>query len=231
MHKKIVAALILALAIPALLFAAKQAKEKDADAAQEALIGYEQSNQKFESDARSAQDQVTEKMRRLKLDGKSAFLLHDNGGLKSLLDGDNKAAIESFTRAVKARPDYMEGYEHLALAKVRSEDYEGAVQDYTKAIELAPEMAYFNTAERGGAYLGLGRYDLALKDFDKALEKKPNDPRYLRHKSMALVHLGNYAEAAECYQRAVSLDPQLKGKDKILCGTFKEHNLEVKGCG
>jgi tetratricopeptide (TPR) repeat protein len=51
--------------------------------------------------------------------------------------------------------------------------YDLAIQDCSKAIEIDPEfaMAYQN---RGLAYKAKGQSELAHKDFDKALEFDPN---------------------------------------------------------
>ena len=49
-----------------------------------------------------------------------------------------------------------------------------AIDDYTKVIELHPDMAeaYYN---RGFPYYKLEQYDKALKDWDKAIEIDPNN--------------------------------------------------------
>lgn len=53
--------------------------------------------------------------------------------------------------------------------KFKLEDYQGAIADYTRAIELNPDdaAAYFS---RGLAYLGFGRKDQAREGFMKAME-------------------------------------------------------------
>ena len=45
--------------------------------------------------------------------------------------------------------------------------YENAIQEFDKAIQLDPDYAYYN---RGVSYEGLGKFDLAEKDYDKACE-------------------------------------------------------------
>ena len=51
--------------------------------------------------------------------------------------------------------------------------YERAIQDFDKAIQLNPnyDKAYNN---RGGAFYNLGQYARAVQDFGKALELKPD---------------------------------------------------------
>ena len=52
-------------------------------------------------------------------------------------------------------------------------NYDAAIADYTKAIEISPNLsqAYNN---RGNAYDDLKNYDAAISDFTKAIEINPN---------------------------------------------------------
>lgn len=52
--------------------------------------------------------------------------------------------------------------------------YDLAIADYTKAIQLNNNNGYVFTL-RGGAYSQQGLYDLAIKDYDRAIELNPND--------------------------------------------------------
>jgi len=62
----------------------------------------------------------------------------------------------------------IEWYER-GLINYKNVDYEAAVRDFSKAIELNPEYAtaYNN---RGFAYMKLSKYNEAIIDFDKAIE-------------------------------------------------------------
>ena len=51
-------------------------------------------------------------------------------------------------------------------------DFERAIQNLDKAIELNPQFADA-FCNRGLAYVNLGRYARAMQDFDKAIELKP----------------------------------------------------------
>ena len=56
-----------------------------------------------------------------------------------------------------------------ATAKHKSKDYQGAIADYTKAIELNPDYAQAYN-KRGFAYLMLGSKSKARADFKRAIE-------------------------------------------------------------
>jgi tetratricopeptide (TPR) repeat protein len=65
-----------------------------------------------------------------------------------------------------------EDYYKAGLAKYESEDYKGAIVDYTKAIEINPDNAetYYN---RGLAKDDLEDYKAAIADYTKAIDLNP----------------------------------------------------------
>ena len=66
----------------------------------------------------------------------------------------------------------------------RSGEYEKAIEDYNKAIELDPNLAgvYYN---RGNAYFYLKQYEKAIEDFDKAIELNPNNAYAYNNRGLA----------------------------------------------
>ena len=58
----------------------------------------------------------------------------------------------------------------VGRAKKILEDFEGAIQEYTKAINTKKEIsnAFFH---RGNIYSILNKHDLAIKDYKEALKK------------------------------------------------------------
>jgi tetratricopeptide (TPR) repeat protein len=63
-------------------------------------------------------------------------------------------------------------YNNRGIAYRRLKQYERAIHDYNKAIELNPEFAgaYYN---RGLAYYDLKQYEKEQEDYEKALEFDP----------------------------------------------------------
>ena len=70
-------------------------------------------------------------------------------------------------------PTLAWAYNNRGSAKFNLKDYQGAIEDYDKAIELDPNYAkaYNN---RGAAKGNLGDNQGAIKDYDKAIEIDPN---------------------------------------------------------
>lgn len=108
-----------------------------------------------------------------------------------------------------------------ALAARR--DFEAAVANLSKAIELSPgESDYY--LERGNAYWAGGHGDLALPDFDRAVELKPDAPE--THLRRAEFEFGNKDETAafadlEVVDRLLASQADLRF---ALAKLYEEHN-------
>jgi len=67
------------------------------------------------------------------------------------------------------RPDLAEAYNNRGAAYVGKDDYDLAIADYDKAIELKPDLveAYFG---RGFVHKIRGEKEEAIRDFERCLE-------------------------------------------------------------
>ena len=90
----------------------------------------------------------------------------NSGDLKSDL-GDNKGAIEDYSKAIELDPNYWNAYNNRANSKILLKDYNGAIADFTKTIELNPDFtsAYL---DRGSSKEQLGDLNGACDDWKKA---------------------------------------------------------------
>lgn len=86
------------------------------------------------------------------------------------------------------------------------EDWETAVREYTKAIELDPgnAMAYHL---RGIAYGALKLYEKAIKDYNKAIELNPDHSSFYNNRGVFYEDLRQYEDALKDYSKAIELDP------------------------
>ncbi len=84
-------------------------------------------------------------------------------------------------------------------------EFELAVGDYNKAIELNPKDAasYLN---RGRAYSGKKNYDQAILDYNKTIELNPQDSTAYFNRADVYEKKGNVQQAVGDYQKAVELD-------------------------
>jgi tetratricopeptide (TPR) repeat protein len=91
------------------------------------------------------------------------------------------------------------------VAKSRLGDFEGAIADCTRAIELAPTVQ--NRVNRGNAYATLHRDDEALADFDKALQEESRNLPALFGRANADYATKRLAASLDDYARIIDADP------------------------
>jgi len=92
------------------------------------------------------------------------------------------------------------------LAFHKSNNFENAIDAYTKAIELNPKYtdAYYS---RGTAYDDFGNYDQAVNDYSKAIELNPKFEVIYLLRGYAYFNLKNFQSAINDYNKAIALNP------------------------
>ena len=115
--------------------------------------------------------------------------------------GRHEEAIEDYDQAatrIGQLPRSIQDSVYFNRGNSKSElaDYEGALQDYTEAININPGLSqsYYN---RGNTYLDLYRFDQALLDYDKAISENVRNSDF--NKGIALLALGRFSEARRTY--------------------------------
>jgi len=86
------------------------------------------------------------------------------------------------------------------------ENYDEALKDYNKAIELKPDWEYPYNG-RGNVFYKCYRDDEALKDYNKAIELKPDWERPYNGRGNVFSQLDRYDEALKEYNKATELKP------------------------
>ncbi|RLG44327.1 MAG: hypothetical protein DRN81_04785 [Thermoproteota archaeon] len=84
--------------------------------------------------------------------------------------------------------------------------YEKAINDFNKAIEIDPSdaVAYTN---RGTAYDNLGQYDKAIDDYNKAIEINSRYAEAYNNRGNVYHKLGQYNKAIQDYNKAIEINP------------------------
>jgi len=85
-------------------------------------------------------------------------------------------------------------------------DFEDAIQEYNKAIELDPANPIYHNNKANILY-DMGKYQNAIEEFDKAIKLDPNNPNYHNNKGLAQGKLHRYEDAIEEFDKAIKLDP------------------------
>ena len=87
-------------------------------------------------------------------------------GLTSRSKGDDKQAIEHYSKAISLNPRMFTAYNNRGNAYSAKGDPDRAIKDFDKALDLDPNLphAYYN---RGNAYFDKGDFDRAIQDYTK----------------------------------------------------------------
>jgi tetratricopeptide (TPR) repeat protein len=84
--------------------------------------------------------------------------------------------------------------------------YPEAVEDYTRALELAPDADIYQ--HRGWALFFSDAWKLALRDFSKAIELNPEEGDAYTGRGLARVLLGDYRGAVTDAEAALGRKPR-----------------------
>lgn len=134
-----------------------------------------------------------------------------NGGLvEAIRQKSINVKIAAVTKPAAPQPAPAPVLDHAFYRRRADEnagkgEYELAVSDYTKALELNPKDAAAHLA-RGRAYASKKSYDLAMLDFNKTIEFDPKAAAaYFSRAELSEVR-GNAPEAMADYRKAVEFD-------------------------
>lgn len=124
---------------------------------------------------------------------------------QALNEKDPQKAIQLFTNCIEHFP-YATAYYNRAIIKQSINDLYGAIDDYSKAIQLNPNFAdaYNN---RGTANKRAGNYVAALDDYNKVIELNPNDSEAYDNRGILKKDMKDNLGAMEDYNKAIELNP------------------------
>jgi Zn-dependent membrane protease YugP/Flp pilus assembly protein TadD len=112
------------------------------------------------------------------------------------------AEIEPLIRT--ADPWYLRG-----TLRLDREDYQGAIDDLSKAFDLEPSDPATLLTNRGLAWLKLGQLERALQDTNDALALVPDDAVAHNNRGVIYRELGNFQQSESDLRRAIEIDPEL----------------------
>ena len=136
--------------------------------------------------------------------GPDAELWNERGALLNDM-GRNLEAVESYDRALAARPNFAEAFYNRGNALRDLKREEDALQSFERAIELKPDFLQALN-NRGSALQALGRNREAVECFDRLLAVHAVTAEPWNNRGIALAALGRHDEALVSYDRALALD-------------------------
>ena len=155
--------------------------------------------------------------------GMSDYKKYLDDGIYDIQDGKFKSAVENITKSIEIKNDWEISYFYRAVAYQAMENFDEAMLDYTKAIQINEKMtdAYYNRAK-----ITLTRKDienpdikLAVSDLKKSLELDEKFLDALYAMAAAYKKLGDYKEALVYLDRLIEIEPdavQAKALKKLI---------------
>ena len=109
------------------------------------------------------------------------------------------------TPAPTPKPPDFTFYQNRANSNFVMGEYDAAITDYSKAVELNPKEStiYFS---RALAYFNNKNFTPAIADFDKVIELDPQEASAYFKRGAALEKVGNFEKALGDYQKTLELD-------------------------
>jgi tetratricopeptide (TPR) repeat protein len=96
------------------------------------------------------------------------------------------------------------------IRAMERQDWLGAVSAFSRVIETAPAFAEGWNKRATARYLA-EHYASAIADCEEVVRRNPYHFGALSGQGLCHVALGQYAEAARCFRRALALHPRLDG--------------------
>jgi len=138
--------------------------------------------------------------------------------------GDNLKAIEEFTNLIKLDNNDFRSYCGRGIVRINVQlsasdvnsvtymnainfDYEGAMKDFNKAIEINPIYveAYLKRAD---LYTRINNNDKALEDYNLAVQLEPGSFDAHFYRAIFYKNTDNHSKAMADFNKAIELDPQ-----------------------
>lgn len=133
-------------------------------------------------------------------------------GIINIKNGNYQSAITKINSAIEIKRDWEIPYFYRAVAHQALQNYNDALLDYTKALQINPKMtdAYYNRA-----YINFTRKDIEnpdlskiTQDLEKALELDPKFIDALYVMAAAQKKLENYHQSLEYLERLLQIEPE-----------------------
>ncbi|XP_062610929.1 serine/threonine-protein phosphatase 5-like, partial [Saccostrea cucullata] len=132
------------------------------------------------------------------------------------VDGDYSQAITYYTQAIELNPYMAAYYGNRSFAHLRTESFGYALSDASKALQIDRNYvkAYYR---RASANMALGKFKVALKDFESVIKVRPNDKdakaKYSECKKIVQM---------QAFQRAIAVEENHKSvADSIDLGSMR----------
>ena len=125
--------------------------------------------------------------------------------LKLMDSSKYEEAIVPLKKAVKLKPDYIEAWNKLALAKLKTKDYKGAEKDLKSALKIAPDN-FESRKNLGIVYYENQKFKEAKAAIDSALAVGKDDAELFYYRGKLMFDGKAYKQAQEAAKAKYDLE-------------------------
>ena len=138
-------------------------------------------------------------------------------GLDNLRQQNYQEALVNFSQVIEQENDLVEAaYSNRCLINLKLQNNGAGASDCAAAIKINPDNleAYLNL---GLAYYRLGKYNLAIAQYENIIQQNNQDYRAYYNRGLAYFALNNYQQAIKDYEIALNSlsDSHIKSKSLI----------------
>lgn len=143
------------------------------------------------------------------------YYLRGRGYLEDYQKADNiERSIDQFQRAIAVDTNYAPAYAAMGLAYTAGVRWQNQGKEWIenararcdRALAITPQLAEGHTC-LGNVYYSTGRYDEAVKEFQRSLDLDHNSDETLRLLADSYEKQGKISEAEQIYQKAIQIRP------------------------
>lgn len=128
-------------------------------------------------------------------------------GRDYIVEGKYREAIESLNILLRSQSKEYEGFFLRGVAKYNLDDLNGALSDFTRALEENP--AYTQAYQyRAITRSRMGLYNEALGDFEKAIEMRPNVPASYYSRGVTYFLNRQFEKSVSDFSQFLRLEPR-----------------------
>ena len=139
------------------------------------------------------------------------YKVYLDDGIFDIRNGKFEDAVEKINKSLELKNDWEIPYFYRAVAYHALENYDEAMLDYTKSIQLNPNMtdAYYNRAKiiLSESNSPMSEIKKAVADLEKALELDDKFVDALFAMAAAYKKLGEYHKSLEYLEKLLQITP------------------------
>lgn len=116
--------------------------------------------------------------------------------------------FEDCNTAIRVNPDNWSAYDNRGRLYYESGQYDRALDDYNKAIQLSGGENNSPFNNRGNLFRKQKKYQDALDDYNIAIKINPDDPLAYNNRGVLFQDIKKFSQALQDYSKAIALSPR-----------------------